>query len=64
MVNTGFMRWINPDATADVICLCCFQTIARAQSVDELLASEGEHTCNPADEFLIPQPDPLEGLYG
>jgi hypothetical protein len=64
MVNTGFMRWHNLDATADVICLCCFQTIARAQSFDDLLAAEDDHACNPVEDFMIPQPDALHGIYG
>jgi hypothetical protein len=64
MVNAGFMRWINPDATADVICLGCFQTIARAQSRAELLAAEDLHTCTPLEHYIPSQPDPYHGLYG
>ena len=64
MANTGFMRWQNPDATADLICLCCFQTIARAQSSADLLAAGDLHTCNPLEDFVTHQPDPLQGLYG
>jgi hypothetical protein len=62
MRSTGFMRWHNLDATADVICLCCFQTIARTHSLSELLAEEDDHACNPVEDFMIPQPNPLHGL--
>ena len=34
MAKAGFMRWSNADQTADVICLCCFETIAHAHSLD------------------------------
>ena len=64
MSNTGFIRWINPDATAEVICLCCFQIIASTDSRTEMLAEQDLHTCNPLKEFVTPQPDPLHGLYG
>jgi hypothetical protein len=64
MVNTGFMRWQNPDSTADIICLCCFKTIARAGSCAELLEAEEYHNCDPLEGFVVPQPDPLHGIYG
>jgi hypothetical protein len=64
MVKAGFMRWINADQTTDVICLCCFETIARADSLDELLVAEDHHCCKAWDDFLLPQPDPFKGIYG
>jgi hypothetical protein len=51
MVNTGFIRSVNPDATADLICLCCFQTIARARPRTELVAAENEHICDPSESL-------------
>jgi hypothetical protein len=64
MVNTGFMRQNYRDMTADVICLCCFQTVAQSKPVGELASAEDEHICKPYEDFLIPQPDPLHGIYG
>lgn len=52
MRSTGFMQWHNPDATANVICLCCFQTIARANSLADLLEAEDERMCNPVDRLV------------
>jgi len=64
MVNTGFMRQNYHDMGADVICLCCFQTVAQSKPVAELAAAEDEHICNPYHDLVNPQPDPLQGLYG
>jgi|HubBroStandDraft_2_1064218.scaffolds.fasta_scaffold2803659_1 hypothetical protein len=64
MAKAGFMRWINEDETADVICLCCFETIAQARSLDELLVAEDHHSCKAWEDFLLPQPDPYAGIYG
>jgi hypothetical protein len=64
MAKPGFMRWLNPDETEDVICLCCFETIARTYSLDELLVAEDAHCCKAWEQFLLPQPDPFKGLYG
>jgi hypothetical protein len=64
MARAGFMRYINADETADVICLCCFETIARADTLDELLVAEDLHYCKAWEDFLLPQPDPFKGIYG
>jgi len=64
MAKAGFMRWINADETEDVICLCCFETIARARCLDELYVAEDLHSCKGWEGFLFPQPDPFQGLYG
>jgi hypothetical protein len=64
MAETGFMIWHNPDTTLDLICLCCFQTIGHAQSRADLLAAEDLHVCDSLEDFVTPQPDPLQGLYG
>jgi hypothetical protein len=64
MAKAGFMRWSNADETADVICLCCFETIAHSHSLDELLVAEDLHCCKAWEDFLLPQPDPYQGLYG
>ena len=63
MVNTGFMRRNYQNLTADLICLCCFQTVARSKAVAELAATEDEHICNPYDDHVVPQPNPLQRLY-
>jgi len=62
MVNTGFMRRRNLDATADVICLCCFRTITRGQTRTELAAAENEHLCNPFDDLVSLYPNSFQGL--
>ena len=49
MVNTGFMRQNYHEMTADVICLCCFQTVAESKPVAELAGAENQHICNPYD---------------
>lgn len=64
MVKTGFMRQNYHDMRADLICLCCFRTVAESKPVAQLAAAEDEHICNPHDDFIVPQPDPLHGLYG
>jgi len=64
MVNTGFLRQNYHDMRADLICLCCFQTVAKSKPVGELAAVEDEHICIPYDDLVAPQPDPLHGLYG
>jgi hypothetical protein len=64
MVNTGFMRQNYRNLTADVICLCCFQTVAHSKPVGELAAAEDEHICNPDEGVAAPQADPLHAIYG
>jgi DNA-binding response OmpR family regulator len=51
MPNAGFLRWQNPDSTADVICLGCFRTVASSQAQDEIATAEANHTCNPFDDL-------------
>jgi len=63
MVNTGFMRRNYRDMTADVICLCCFQTIAHSKPVGDLATAEEEHICTPHEDIVVSQTDPLQGLY-
>jgi len=63
MINSGFMRQNYRDMKADVICLCCFQTVAQSKPVSELAAVEEEHVCNPRRDFFVPQPDRHRGLY-
>jgi hypothetical protein len=60
MVNTSFMRWGNPDTTTDLICLCCFRTIARSQDQADLLTAEGDHICSPFGDFVFPHLDALQ----
>jgi hypothetical protein len=55
MVNTGFMRRQNPDSTADVICLCCFRTVAFSQAQYDLASAENDHICNPFDDLVLLQ---------
>jgi hypothetical protein len=64
MVNTGFMRQNYHGMTADLICLCCFRTVAESKPVGELAAEENNHVCTPFEDLVAPQPDPLHGLYG
>jgi len=60
MVNTGFMRWGNPDATTDLICLCCFRTVACSRDQADLLAAEDGHICNPIDDLAFLHSDTLQ----
>jgi hypothetical protein len=53
MINPGFMRWLNPDSTIDVICLNCFETVVKSGIRDALGAGEKDHVCNPSDLVLL-----------
>jgi len=53
MIDSSFLRLRNPDSTADVICLNCFQTVARSQEHIDLIAAESDHTCDPRDLVLL-----------
>ena len=64
MVSTGFMRWGDPDATTDIMCLFCFRTVARSQDQADLLAAEDDHICNPFDDLGFLHSDALQGLRG
>ena len=64
MVNTGFMRRQNSDATTDVICLCCFRTVARSKAHADLLAAEEDHICNPFDDLVFLHSEALQGPRG
>jgi hypothetical protein len=64
LVNSGFIRRQNPDSTADVICLCCFRTIAYSQAQADLAAAEKNHGCSPFDEFVLFRSDRLSGIQG
>jgi hypothetical protein len=64
MVNTGFMRRQNLDATTDVICLSCFRTVVCSQVRAGLLAAEIDHICNPFDNLAFLNSDALQGLLG
>ena len=64
MANTGYMRWGNPDATTDLICLCCFRTLARSRDQDDLFVAEGDHICNPFDDLAFVHSDALQGPHG
>jgi hypothetical protein len=58
------MRQNYRDMKADLICLCCFQTVAESKPVSELAEVEAKHICDPYKDLLFPQPDPHRGLYG
>jgi hypothetical protein len=63
MGNTGFMRWENPDATTDLICLCCFRTLACSRDQDELIAAEDDHVCNPFADLSFLHSEAFKGLH-
>ena len=64
MANIRFMRWENSDATADLICLCCFRTLAHSRHQNDLLAAEDDHICNPLDDLAFLHSDALKGPHG
>lgn len=43
----SFARRQNHDSSIDSICTKCYQTVARARTVSELVASEENHRCDP-----------------
>jgi hypothetical protein len=43
----SFARRQNHDSSIDSICTTCYQTIASANSADELTAREESHLCDP-----------------
>jgi hypothetical protein len=49
MTMSGFVRRQNDDATTDLICLGCFQTVAHSPEQGDLVAAESAHACNPFD---------------
>ena len=46
MISIGnFAKRVNQDNTIDLICTCCFQTVARGRSDAEALAIAQPHAC-------------------
>jgi hypothetical protein len=43
----SFARRQNHDSSIDSICTKCYQTVARACTVSELVAPEENHRCDP-----------------
>jgi hypothetical protein len=52
MTNSAFARRQNNDSTTDLICLGCFQTVARVEEEADLAAAEIDHACDPYNELL------------
>lgn len=51
MATATFVRRENPDSTTDVICLKCFQTIAKKLTGEAGLTDiEPEHKCHPLQQ--------------
>jgi hypothetical protein len=48
----SFARRTNRDFSVDSICTKCYQTIASAQTANELVAAEEKHVCDPNGEFV------------
>lgn len=46
----SFARRQNHDSSIDSICTKCYQTVASADSADELVAGEESHRCDPNEE--------------
>jgi len=46
----SFARRQNHDASIDSICTKCYQTIASADSADQLTSREESHLCDPNEE--------------
>jgi hypothetical protein len=63
MATTKFVRRVNEDSTTEVICLKCFQTIAKRWTGDgrfliEELIEEREHHCGRVEEKQLQYASP------
>lgn len=59
----SFARRDNADSTVDSICTKCYQTVASAHRVSELVSFEEVHQCDPNGEFNRRHEDSQRGTF-
>jgi hypothetical protein len=59
----AFARRQNHDSSIDSICKTCYQTIASADTIGQLEATEENHVCDPNGEYSLRHIDSQRGTF-